>query len=102
MSQPPKRIWISNASLPQSLEDGVGEYFPNFPGDGGQFDLLEYVPKAEIAKVWEQAIDIAKDYAKMTVDGFREKYDIQGRFGWVELVAALEAALTDDKGNSNE
>lgn len=46
--QPPKHIWISNASLPQSLKDGVGEYFPNFPGDGGKFDLLEYVPKAEI------------------------------------------------------
>lgn len=41
--QPPKHIWISNASLKQCLEDGVGEYFL-FQWDGGKFDLLEYVP----------------------------------------------------------
>lgn len=105
----PKHIWISNASLPQSLKDGVGEYFI-FPGDGGKFDLLEYVPKAEIvardglitdlleALEWLDALFEAGDFR---ADHKAEALTIRRKVkAVIRKAKSLEATRTADKGNS--
>lgn len=97
--KPPERIWMSPRMVglyaaPEHMRD---------PSDTVEYILASRVA-AEKEKVWDKAIEIVKDYAKMTVNGFREKYDIKsGNLGWVELVAALEASRTADiKETANE
>lgn len=48
------------------------------------------------SNAWDKATEIVKDYANLSVDGFREKYGIKtDRFGWTEVVAAFDTARTE-------
>lgn len=88
----PERIFISLASLPQSLKDGAGSFYPNFTGDAAQFNLVAYVPESRVAEEREAAFKVAIDIAQTAHAQYKNQSSLREA-----ITNALEAAATENR-----